>query len=287
MPEFSPFEQQEMYRILKTALKEDIGSGDITTKATISQRAITHATITAKSPCVFAGIQVAASCFSLLNNNISLSMYYEDGDRIGKGDIVLEIVGPTRAILQAERTALNLLGRMSGIATVTAQFVEKTSGTNAKILDTRKTIPGLRFLDKYAVRAGGGCNHRVGLYDMFLIKENHIIAAGGISEAVERCKAFLKLHKTLESTIIIVEVLTPDDAETACAAGVGRILLDNMKPAAIRAIVTRFQGKVKLEVSGGITLKNVHDYAKTGVDYISIGMLTHSPPSADFSLLLE
>ncbi len=287
MPEFSPFEQQEMYRILKTALMEDIGSGDITTKATISQRATTHATITAKSSCVLAGIQVAASCFPLLNNNISISMSYEDGDHIGKGDIVLEIVGPTRAILQAERTALNLLGRMSGIATVTAQFVEKTSGTNAKVLDTRKTMPGLRLLDKYAVRAGGGYNHRVGLYDMFLIKENHITAAGGIPEAVERCKAFQKLHKTLESTTIIVEASTPEEAETACAAGAGRILLDNMKPAAIRAIVTKLQGKVKLEVSGGITLKNVCEYAETGVDYISIGMLTHSPPSADFSLLLQ
>ena len=287
MQDFSPSELKKAHRIIKTALKEDIGSGDITTGAVISPRKQAIAAIIAKSPCVLAGIHIAGNCFAVLRSNIGVSIHHEDGEYIGKGETVLEIAGSARALLQAERTALNFLGRMSGIATLTARFTDAVKGTKAKILDTRKTAPGLRLFDKYAVRAGGGANHRRDLHEMFFIKENHIAAAGDIATAVLHCKQFLKQFNNGEQKTIVVEATTTEEAAEAYNAGAERVLLDNMSPSRVEDIVKKFGGKIELEVSGGITLKNIRRFAETGVDYISVGMLTHSAPSADFSLLFE
>lgn len=278
-----PGELQKSYHILKSALKEDIGSGDITTGSTVSQRQQLHAVIIAKSAGILAGLPFFSQTFSILSRKISIFLPVEEGSATKKGTTIMEIRGRAGAILKAERTALNLLGRMSGIATKTAQFVEKVTGTSVKILDTRKTVPGLRLFDKYAVRVGGGHNHRFGLYDMYLIKENHIAAAGGIKEAVGKCVSARGAGKTL----ITVEVSSLSSAELATVSGADRILLDNMVPDKVETIVKKLKEMVELEVSGGITLTNVRRYADTGVDCISVGMLTHSVTAVDFSLLVK
>jgi nicotinate-nucleotide pyrophosphorylase (carboxylating) len=275
----------EVDRIIRNALKEDIRAGDITTRATVSSRTNTRAVITAKSKGILAGIRVAARTFILVNDKLSMFFPFEDGREVNRGDDVLKITGSASAILKAERTALNILCRMSGIATITNKAVESVKGTGANVLDTRKTMPGLRILDKYAVQAGGGTNHRFGLYDMFLIKDNHIAAAGGISNAVKKCIGY-RTKKNLD-LIIIAEADTLEKAKEAAEAGADRILLDNMSPEEIREAVKILKGKVKLEVSGGIDLDNIREYAETGVDYISMGMLTHSVPAVDFSLNFE
>ncbi|MCP4724879.1 MAG: carboxylating nicotinate-nucleotide diphosphorylase [bacterium] len=276
------FNSSEVDRIIRNALSEDIRSGDITTSATTNSRTKAKAVITAKSKGILAGIHIAARTFTLVNDNISLFFPVEDGREVSRGDDILKISGSASSILKAERTALNILCRMSGIATITNIAVEAVKGTGAKVLDTRKTMPGLRVLDKYAVKTGGGTNHRYGLYDMFLIKDNHIAAAGGISNAVRKCIDFRE-KKGLDS-IIIAEADTIEKAEDAVKAGADRILLDNMTPEKIKKAVNVLGGKVKLEVSGGVGLKNIRKYAETGVDYISMGMLTHSVPAVDFSL---
>ncbi|MFC1513575.1 carboxylating nicotinate-nucleotide diphosphorylase [candidate division KSB1 bacterium] len=281
----TPEEHIEAHKIIKNAVREDIRTGDITTTATTNPRQKAKAVITAKSPGVLAGILCCSYTFSMINSNISMFFPVEDGSRIKKGQHVLEIRGSAAAILKAERTALNLLGRISGIATLTAKFVNEVKGTKAIILDTRKTMPGLRLFDKYAVRAGGGQNHRYALDDMFLIKENHIAAAGGVRSAVESCINLRKSRK-LDAKIVI-EASDIKSARTAADAGAERILLDNMNPDQIREAVKAIGNKIELEVSGGITLKNIRSYAETGVDFISIGMLTHSVKAVDFSLLLE
>jgi len=280
----TPDEARQSYRIIKAALKEDIRTGDITTNAVIRPRQKASAVIIAKSGGILAGIHFCAQTFSIVNENISMSFPVEEGKSIKKGQRVLEIRGSAVAILKAERTALNLLGRMSGIAALTAKFVEKVKGTKVKVLDTRKTMPGLRLFDKYAVRVGGGYNHRYGLDDMFLIKENHAAAAGDIAAAVRKCLDYRKRYNM--DAQIVAEASSLETAEKAADAGADRILLDNMTPDDVREIVQKLHGKVELEVSGGITLKNVRAYAETGVDYISIGMLTHSAPAVDFSLLV-
>ncbi|MFC1565091.1 carboxylating nicotinate-nucleotide diphosphorylase [candidate division KSB1 bacterium] len=276
------YNYSEIDPVIKNALKEDIRSGDITTAATVSPRTGANAVIIAKAKGILAGINVCARTFTLVNEKTSLFFPLEDGNEVTKGTEVLRISGQASSILKSERTALNILCRMSGIATMTREAVNLVKGTKAVILDTRKTMPGLRILDKYAVTAGGGTNHRFGLYDMFLIKDNHIAAAGGISNAVKRCIKY-RAKKNLKS-IIIAEADTLKKAADAAESGADRILLDNMNPEQIKEVVNKLGGKVKLEVSGGINLKNIRKYAETGVDHISMGMLTHSVPAVDFSL---
>ena len=282
--DFTAAELNEARRIIRTALKEDIRTGDITTAATISPRSKSHAVIIAKSPGVLAGTVFCGRVYTEVSAAVALHFPVEDGTAVEPGAVVLEIRGPSAAILKAERTSLNLLARMSGIATMTRHIVDRLRGTKAVLLDTRKTMPGLRLFDKYAVRAGGGTNHRYALDDMFLVKENHISAAGGITEAIERCQSYRK-SRGLEARIV-VEAATMDEARRALQCGADRILLDNMSPAQVGEAVKELGGKIDLEVSGGITLENIREYAETGVDYISTGVLTHSVKAMDFSLLI-
>jgi nicotinate-nucleotide pyrophosphorylase (carboxylating) len=285
-----------IYQQVELALLEDVGPGDITTLACIDSKTV-RAEITAKSGGVLAGLTVAGAVFDKSDKNIKFSAARDDGDKFQKGDRVATITGDSRAILTAERTALNFLGHLSGIATLTSKFVEEVRGTKAKILDTRKTIPGMRYLEKYAVTCGGGVNHRFGLYDMALIKDNHITAAGSITEAVNRMKVFLTskdfgkrfLANPMEIEIE-VEVENEDQLKEAIACGVKRLLLDNQSPEMLTRLVKTardFPEEVLLEASGNVSLENVALIARTGVDYISIGALTHSAPSADFSLNME
>jgi len=287
----TPEEARQSYLLIKHALKEDIRSGDCTTAAIVPPQKTAYAVIMAKSPGVLAGIPFCAQTFAILSKRMSFYLPVEEGSQLEPEMCVLEIQGNACAILKGERTALNLLGRMSGIAAKTAQFVEAVKKTHVKILDTRKTAPGLRIFDKYAVRAGGGYNHRFGLDDMFLIKENHIAEAGDAAEAVRRCIAYRKKH-TLNQPII-AEADTIETALKEVEAGADRILLDNMSPDSVRKAVKsiretakKLKRAVEIEVSGGISLENVRAYAKTGIDYISIGALTHSVTAVDFSLLI-
>lgn len=263
---------------LQRALEEDIGAGDVTTDTIVPAGATLRGRIVAKQDGIVAGLDVAKDVFLTLNPEISFLAKTQDGSRVARRDVLAEVEGPARALLTGERIALNFVGRMSGIATLTRKFVDAVAGTQAKILDTRKTAPGLRMTDKLAVRLGGGENHRTGLFDMVLIKDNHIDFAGSITNAVERVRAS---GTTLE---IEVETRTLDDVREALALGVERILLDNMSPDTMREAVAICDGKAKLEASGNVTLDNVLEVAKTGVDYISVGALTHSPLVFDVSL---
>jgi nicotinate-nucleotide pyrophosphorylase (carboxylating) len=264
--------------IVSRALAEDVGPGDVTTAATVAPEAQCRAEIVAKAEGVIAGLGVARAVFEALDPTIAFEAVVADGVRVSAGTAVARIAGNARGVLTAERTALNFLQRMSGIATLTAQYVESVKGTKARILDTRKTAPGLRLLDKYAVRLGGGENHRLGLFDAVLIKDNHVRAAGGVGEAVRRAKA---AHHLLR---VEVEVRTMAELEEAMAAGADVILLDNMDRDEIRAAVARVAGRCPVEVSGGVDLQTVRELAETGVDYISVGKLTHSAPALDLSL---
>ena len=263
------------------ALAEDIATGDVTTDSIVSPESQIASQLIAKQAGIVAGLEVAATVFSLLDKNIQFNALVGEGSRVETGTVLAEVTGPARAIFIAERTALNFLGRMSGIATLTSRFVEAITGTQAKILDTRKTAPGLRAIDKLAVKYGGGYNHRHGLYDMVLIKDNHIDYAGGISQAVSRVRAS---GTPLE---IEVEVRTLSELELAIALDVQRILLDNMSAEMMKEAVEINAGRAKLEASGNITLENVRRIAETGVDYISIGELTHSAKVFDVSLKLK
>lgn len=263
---------------IKRALEEDIGSGDVTTDNIVPAGAVLRGRIVAKQPGVVAGLAVANEVFRQLSPDITFKANVDDGSRVTKGTVLADLAGNARALLTGERTALNFLGRMSGIATLTRQFVEAVAGTNATILDTRKTAPGLRALDKLAVRLGGGQNHRTGLFDMVLIKDNHIDFAGSITAAVDRVRAG-------QTTLPIeVETRSLENVREALRLGVERILLDNMSPATMREAVTLAEGRAKLEASGNVTLENVLEVARTGVDYISVGALTHSPRVFDVSL---
>ena len=263
---------------IQRALAEDIGSGDVTTDTIVPEGATLRGRIVAKQDGVVAGLDVAKDVFSALNDRVTFLAKTEDGSRVTRRDVLADVEGPARALLTGERTALNFLGRMSGIATLTRKFVDAVSGTSATILDTRKTAPGLRTTDKLAVRLGGGQNHRTGLFDMVLIKDNHIDFAGSITKAVERVRASgTKLE-------IEVETRTLDDVREALALGVNRILLDNMSAETMREAVAICGGRAKLEASGNVTLDNVLEVAKTGVDFISVGALTHSPVVFDVSL---
>ena len=268
----------EISHYIKRALEEDIGTGDVTTDTIVPADASLRGRIVAKQDGVVAGLQVAKQVMLALNESVEFRANVEDGSKVTRGTVLAEVEGPARALLTGERTALNFLGRMSGIATLTRKFVDAVSTTSAIILDTRKTAPGLRITDKLAVRLGGGQNHRIGLFDMVLIKDNHIDFAGSITAAVERVRASgTKLE-------IEVETRTLDHVREALALEVERILLDNMTIETMREAVGICGGRAKLEASGNVTLHNVLEVAGTGVDYISVGALTHSPAVFDVSL---
>jgi nicotinate-nucleotide pyrophosphorylase (carboxylating) len=266
--------------IVAQALAEDVGDGDVTTVATVPEGARARALITQKAPGVVFGLDVAERTFRALDPDIVFERLTAEG-RWRDGGPVLQIEGSSRTILTAERTALNFLQRLSGIATLTARYVQAVAGTGARILDTRKTTAGLRALEKAAVTAGGGTNHRVGLYDAILIKENHAALAGGVGEAVRRARA------AAPGLPLEVECRTLAEVDEALAARAPRILLDNMSVAQLRDAVARVAGRAELEASGGVTLETVRDIAATGVQFVSVGALTHSPPALDLSLLLE
>jgi nicotinate-nucleotide pyrophosphorylase (carboxylating) len=263
---------------IQRALDEDIGTGDVTTNTIVPADATLRGRIVAKQDGVVAGLDVAKRVFLTLDQRVTFIAQTEDGSSVTRRAVLADVEGPARALLTAERIALNFLGRMSGIATLTRKFVDAVASTKASILDTRKTAPGLRTTDKLAVRLGGGQNHRTGLFDMVLIKDNHIDFAGSITKAVQRVRA---AETKLE---IEVETRTLDDVREALALGVERILLDNMSPDMMREAVAICGGRAKLEASGNVTHDNVLEVAKTGVDFISVGALTHSPAVFDVSL---
>lgn len=271
-----------VHRLIRCALEEDIGAGDRTTAAVLTGQESGTARAMAKADMVLAGIDVFRETFLLLDPDIQFTNCLEDGREIKRGEILAALSGRLASILTAERTALNFLQRMSGIATLTRQYVAAVSGTRARILDTRKTVPGLRSLDKYAVRVGGGDNHRFALYDGVLIKDNHITAAGGITPAIQRARQ--KIAHTLK---IEVEVKNIGEVREALSAGADAIMLDNMTPEAMSEAVRLIGGKVPVEASGNVTLATVRQIAETGVDYISVGALTHSVTAADISLLIS
>ncbi len=268
-------------RVVRVALGEDVGSGDATTDSTVDVAARARATVTQKAPGVVFGLDGAQAAFAALDPSAVVERPVPEGAWHDAGTEVLRVSGSARALLTAERTALNLLGRLSGVATLTARFVRELEGTGVRVLDTRKTTPGLRELEKAAVVAGGGVNYRVGLYDAILIKENHIAAAGGIAAAVERARA---AHPDL---LLEVECRDGDEVDQALAAGAPRLLLDNMTPQQLDDIVQRVGGRAELEASGGITLQTIRAHAVAGLDFISVGALTHSAPALDLSLILE
>lgn len=269
--------QPEIVNCLKRALEEDIGNGDVTTDSIVSIGAVLRGQIVAKQDGIIAGLDVARNVLHLLNDQISFKPNVQEGSRVAKGVLLAAVSGDARSLLTGERTALNFLGRMSGIATLTGQFVDAVSGTKAVILDTRKTAPCQRVIDKLAVRRGGGQNHRTGLFGMVLIKDNHIDYAGSLTEAVRRVR---ESGTKLE---IEVEARTLDDVRNALDLGVERILLDNMSIETMREAVKLNLGRARLEASGNVTLDNVRQIAETGVDCISVGALTHSPKVFDVS----
>jgi nicotinate-nucleotide pyrophosphorylase (carboxylating) len=275
-----PSLQPDVDAVVARALAEDVGAGDLTTQATVPPGARARARITQKAPGVVFGLACAEAAFRALDPAASFERLVAEG-RWRDGGGVLEVHGRAAALLTGERTALNLLQRLSGVATLTARYVEAVQGTGATILDTRKTTPGLRLLEKAAVVAGGGANHRIGLFDAILIKENHAAMAGGVGAAVRAARA--------AAPGVPLEVECRDEAEVdeALEAGAPRILLDNMDAAALRAAVERIAGRAETEASGGIDLGTVRAAAEAGVDFISVGALTHSAPALDLSLLLE
>ncbi|MGD0166402.1 MAG: carboxylating nicotinate-nucleotide diphosphorylase [Gaiellaceae bacterium] len=270
--------ERSIAEVVELALAEDIGCGDLTTRALFTESDRCRAQISLEEVGVVCGLTVVRAVFRQLDQETELETSVEDGERVERVPAELaQLQGRTRALLSGERVALNLLGRLSGIATLTRRFVDAVAGTGVAILDTRKTTPGLRELEKYAVRVGGGTNHRQGLYDAVLVKDNHLRLAGGVEEAVRRLRSAGSQPLELEADSL-------DQVDQALALGVERILLDNMTPAQVDDAVGAVRGKAELEVSGGVGLENVRAYAETGVDAISIGALTHSARSLDVSM---
>lgn len=270
--------------IIKLALEEDIRSGDITTDATVDKNAEGIGKIVSRQRGTIAGLDIAEKVFHFVDDRLTISKYCKDGDLVQPEETIMEIEGKLSSILSAERVALNFLGRISGIATLAGRFVEEIKGTACTILDTRKTTPLWRDLEKYAVRIGGAQNHRAGLHDMYLIKENHITAAGGIEEALQNTLAHRDRNQ--HKALIEIEVTDHEELKIALNYPIDRILLDNMSTSDIREAVRICNGRIKLEASGGINLNNVREYAKTGVDFISVGEMTHSAVSFNLSLLV-
>jgi nicotinate-nucleotide pyrophosphorylase (carboxylating) len=298
----------EIDELILRALTEDVGSGDVTCLATIPVAAVAQARIVAKAPLVCAGLPIGERVFRALDANVTVQLLAKDGEVVDKGRELARIRGHARAILSGERTALNFLAHLSGIATLTHRFVERLAGTNAKIRDTRKTTPGLRTLEKYAVRMGGGTNHRIGLYDAILLKENHIAVAGGVKPALDQAHAYassqmrpqeMNAYESIAaprgnaanvSLPIQIEVRDEGELREAVRAGAESVLLDNMTPATAAGCVKlarSLRPDVIVEISGGITLDNARAYAETGADFLSSGALTHSAPAADLSLLVD
>ncbi len=269
-------------QLITTALAEDLGPGDVTSEATIPRESVSVAVMLAKQDLVLAGLDFSRAVFHHLDPDIQFTSLVKDGDRIDAGTEIANLSGNTRALLAGERVALNLLQHLSGIATITAKYVEQVKGLKVQVLDTRKTIPGLRLLEKYAVRMGGGSNHRMGLYDGVLIKDNHIKASGSITKAVERarqhCQHLLKVE---------VETRTLDEVREALAAKADIIMLDNMRSDLMRDAVQLIGGRAFIEASGNVTLETIRAIAETGVDSVSSGSLTHSAPAADISMKIK
>lgn len=269
-------------QLIKMALAEDIGRGDITAVAIVGPKLRARARIIAKEDLILCGIGIAKKVFLSISRGTKFKIIRRDGERCGCGDVLAVVEGPAIALLSGERTALNFLQHLSGIATLTKRFVDAVRGTRAKILDTRKTLPGWRALEKYAVKTGGGQNHRMGLYDHFLIKNNHIAIAGSVTEAILRAKKKRKAGQKIE-----VETRGMKEVEEALDTRADIIMLDNMAADGVRRAVSFVGGRARLEVSGNISLENISQYAATGVDFISIGAITHSAPAADVHMLIE
>jgi len=272
----------QLERIINNALEEDIHTGDITTQALQLASRRVSGFLKAKEEMVVCGLQVAERVFRTLDAELAFSSEFSDGVRVASGTILATFTGDASLLLQGERVALNLMQRMSGVATLTSRYVDAVAGTRARIVDTRKTTPGLRVLEKYAVRVGGGINHRTGLYDGVLIKENHIAAAGGITEAVKRVRSYIPHTLKIE-----IETESLEDVREALSAGADIIMLDNMDIKTMEEAVSIIAGRAIVEASGGVNLSTVRAIAGTGVDIISVGALTHSAPSMDISMLLE
>ena len=273
-----PLSDAERDAFIRATLAEDLGDvGDITSAATIPADARLKAVMATREPIVVAGLSLAAEFFRTLDPGCAIDIAAEDGDRLAAGDVLMTITGNARALLTAERSALNTAQHLSGIATLTRQYADAIAGTGATLLDTRKTLPGLRLLEKYATRMGGAANHRIGLFDGVLIKDNHIAVAGGITAAVSAAKA-------AGLAGIQVEVDRLDQIEPALAAGADRLLLDNMDPATLRQAVALIAGRVPTEASGGVRLDSIRAIAETGVTYVSVGRITQSAPAVDIGL---
>jgi nicotinate-nucleotide pyrophosphorylase (carboxylating) len=277
---FEPLDPIVYREIVREALAEDIGSGDVTTRAVIEYEQHARAVLLAKSPCVIAGLDVASEAFRQLDPAVVVSIWHRDGSRCEPGTVVAEYRGRSAALLTAERTALNFLQRLSGTATLTRQFVDAAAG-RIIVLDTRKTTPLLRALEKYAVRAGGGVNHRSGLDTGVLIKDNHVRLGGGVAQTVAR------IRQARPEMPTEVEAQTLDEVDDALHVGADIVLLDNLSTLEIVEAVRRCRGRAKTEISGGVTLSRLPELAATGADYVSVGALTHSAPSADLSLEIE
>lgn len=269
--------------IIANALREDIGDGDHSTLACVPENATGKAQLLIKDDGVLAGVELAVEIFKQFDPSLKVTLFKKDGDRVVKGEIAFTVEGSSRSILTTERLVLNFMQRMSGIATQTAKIVQKIDGLSTKLLDTRKTTPGIRYMEKWAVRIGGGYNHRFALYDMIMLKDNHVDYAGGITKAVQQTLAYLKQsNKTLK---IEVEVRTEAELIEAIATpGIDRIMLDNFQPSEIKRLLPLIPSHIETEASGGITLETIRSYAETGVQFISVGALTHSAGSLDLSL---
>ncbi len=278
------FELPEIKRFIQQAIDEDRGDGDHTSLATIPASHIAKAKLLVKDDGIIAGVALAQLIFNMVDEKIGYQILMKDGSNINKGDIVLYAEGPAQSLLLAERLVLNCMQRLSGIATATNKLVKLIEGTHAKLLDTRKTTPGMRLLEKWAVTMGGGVNHRIGLYDMMMIKDNHVDASGGIEQAITRANAYKKSqHK--ENLKIEVETRNIDEVKQVLAiGGIDRIMLDNFSPTLMKEAVMLIDGKYETEASGGITEDTIRTYAETGVDYISVGAITHSVKALDLSL---
>lgn len=274
--------EQLIDQIITLAFEEDVAAGDITTNALIPENSRAVATLTMKANGIVSGLEIAGKVFSRLDKDIICTPYVKEGEKVSQGDVILKVEGNFRALLTAERTVLNILQRMSGIATATALYVKETEGTQTHLLDTRKTAPGMRILDKMAVKAGGGTNHRMGLYDLALIKDNHIKVAGSITRAVQQVRDYITPGVRIE-----VETTCIEEVKEALTSGADIIMLDNMSTSLMAEAVRLVDKKAKTEASGNMTLGRIREVATTGVDYISVGALTHSVTALDISMNIQ